>query len=212
MVRFVIIRHGFSVTNKERRFTGQNDVMLTPEGFEQARQTAKYVLEKYNVDAVYSSDLMRAYDTVLPIAKAKGLEIKTTPDLREVNVGNWQGILVEDINKLFPEQYAAYSANPGTFTFEGGEKYSDVAIRAIKALEKIAAQNDGKTVVVGTHGGVMRNLVAKWTGVSPENMHTIAMVPNASVTEVVYNNGSFEIIRLAYADHLAQKAAEKGIN
>ena len=212
MVRFLIIRHGLSVTNKERRFTGQMDVALAPEGYEQARQTAEYVLKEYSPDAVYSSDLCRAYDTVLPIADAAGMQVITTPDLREVNVGNWQGILIDDIKEMFPEQFAAYRANLGTSTFDGGEKYSDIAVRAMDALERIAAENEGKTVVVGTHGGVVRSLIAKWTGVSAENIHTVAMVPNASITEVVYENGKYEIIKLAYNGHLEESVTEKGLN
>ena len=68
MVKFIIVRHGYSVFNKERRFTGHVDAPLDERGIEQAKRNAEYVIANYKIDCIYSSDLSRAYHTVKPIA------------------------------------------------------------------------------------------------------------------------------------------------
>ena len=73
MVRFLIIRHGYSKSNKEKKFTGQMDVGLDEAGVIQAECTGKYVAEKFNVDKIYSSDLCRAYDTAEPLSEITGI-------------------------------------------------------------------------------------------------------------------------------------------
>ena len=108
MVTFVIIRHGFSEFNKARKFTGQMDIPLDEAGFEQARETAAYVLKNYKIDAVYSSDLCRAVDTAKPIAKALSLPIKTSEKLREMNLGEWQGMGFDEVKEKYPEKFQSF--------------------------------------------------------------------------------------------------------
>ena len=101
MVKIIFVRHGYSQYNKTKQYTGQLDVPLEPEGYEQARDSSRFILENYDVDAIYSSDLSRAVETVKPIAEAIGLEITTTRDLREINLGKWQNHFIADVPKLF---------------------------------------------------------------------------------------------------------------
>lgn len=202
MVRFVIIRHGFSVTNLERRFTGQNNVPLTQLGHSQAREVAQYVAGNYNIDAIFSSDLCRAYDTILPLAEALDMPITKNPAFREVNVGTWQGILVADMEKAHPEKMEAYRNDPQNFVFDGGESHAMAGKRALAALEEIARENDGKTIAVATHGGVIKMIIATLMGV---DVKEIPLMPNASVTEIVYRGGVFEIEKMPFDGHLSEK-------
>ena len=211
MVRFIIIRHGYSQGNKEKRFSGQLDVPLDEAGVSQARSTAEYILNNFKVDRIYSSDLCRAYDTVKPVADALGLQVITCRELREVDVGCWQGHLIEDVKKEFPESFQLYRKSPGLTRFDGGESYADVMQRGTRIIEKIAKENEGKTVVIGTHGGVIRTLRAAWSHVCLENISQIPHVPNGSVTILDYADGNAHFIQIGYSEHLSDKTTEEGV-
>ncbi len=211
MVTFIIIRHGYSVGNKEKRFSGQMNVPLDEVGRSQAISTADYILKNFQVDSIYSSDLSRAYETVKPVAEALGLEISECKDLREADVGIWQGKLIEDIKKEYPDSFAFYRDNPGLFRFEGGEGYADLMHRIVPAFEKIAAENEGKTVLVGTHGGVVRALRVAWNGLPIERIKEIPHVPNSSITVAEYADGSVNWLSIGYDGHLSDKTTEEGI-
>ncbi len=211
MVTFIIIRHGYSLGNKEKRFSGQMDVPLDEAGRSQAISTADYILKNFQVDSIYSSDLSRAYETVKPIADALGLEVSKYKELREVDVGDWQGKLIEDVKIEYPDSFARYKENPGLSRFDGGEGYADMMQRGRLAFEKIAAENEGKTVVVGTHGGVIRTLRAAWDNVPLDKIKEIPHVPNGSITVAEYANNSVKWLRIGYDEHLAVKTTEEGI-
>jgi probable phosphoglycerate mutase len=155
--------------------------------------------------------LCRAYETVKPIAEALELPIHKCKELREVDVGYWQGMLIEDVKNKFPESFELYRQNPGLSKFDGGESYADVMVRGKRAFEKIAQENEGKTVVVGTHGGVIRTLRASWNNIPAEKIKDIPHVPNASVTIVEYDNGTVNWIQIGYSEHLTDKTTEEGI-
>lgn len=208
MVKFIIVRHGYSKTNKESRFTGQLDVPLDEIGILQGETTSKYIYDNFKVDCIYSSDLSRAYNTVKPLADALNFDIIKCKELREVHLGNWQGKEFEEVKKEFPESYAEYIQNPAMFRFEGGENYSDTMIRATDAIKKIAKDNDGKTVVVATHGGVIRTLVAAWSGIPIEKAKEIHLFGNCSITVVQYSDDKIEFIKTDYRDHLTNITTE----
>lgn len=205
MVTFLIIRHGFSCGNKENRFSGQMDVPLDETGILQAKTTAEYILSHFKVDSVYSSDLSRAVDTVKPIAAGLGLPVHTCNELREVDVGDWQDRSNEEIARMYPESLAVYRKTPGLTCFDGGESFIEAQERSLEAIARIAAENEGKTVVIGTHGGNIRALQVAWMGMSMAQMQEVPYVSNCAVTVVNYENGKAEILLSGYADHLTEK-------
>ena len=212
MVKFVIIRHGYSLGNKEKRFTGQLDVPLDEVGYAQANATAKYVVENFKIDKIYSSDLRRAYDTAKPIAEALGLPINVEKSLREADVGIWEGRLISEVEKEFPERFAFYKTSPGLSHFEGGESYASLSARACATFERSAAENDGKTIAVTTHGGVIRTLFAAWNGISLEQIGGLLHFPNASVTVAEYDCGKVKFLQEGYDGHLAVRTVWAGDN
>ena len=211
MTELVILRHGYSEGNKEKRFSGQMNVPLDNVGKNQAESVAKFIADNFKVDAIYSSDLSRAYDTVKPLADKLGLEIVKDVNLREVDVGKWQGMLIEDAKNEFPEEFAAYKENVGRSRFPGGESYEEAMNRGKDVIEKIAKENDGKTVVIATHGGIIRTLRAAWNRISLDEIKTIPHVPNASATVVAYDNGKINWIKIGSVEHLDDKTTEEGV-
>lgn len=211
MTKLIFLRHGLSVTNKEHRFCGQMDAPLSDIGMIQAEAAGKYIRENLKIDKIYSSDLTRAYDTVKPAADALKMEITTRSDLREVDVGKWQGRLVEAVKQEEPEAYEYYKENPGLSQFPGGESYKMMQERALKAIEEIVKENDGKTVLIATHGGIIRVLTCAWTGKSIEEVKDIPHVANASLTIVNYSNGKAEFEKTDFYDYLPIKITEAPI-
>lgn len=211
MTKLILIRHGLSQGNKEKRFSGQMDFPLDPIGLSQAKEMAHYVLDHFTVDRIYSSDLCRAMDTVKPVAEALGLEVIPCKGLREVDVGLLQGKLITVVEKEFPDTFRVYRENPGLSRFDGGESYAELMRRAVRAVEEIVGENEGKTVLIGTHGGVIRTLRAAWTNTPLEKIRDIPHVPNCSVTVVHYEPGHPELALVGYNDYLAEKTTEEGV-
>ena len=184
MTRLLLIRHGYSTGNKERRFSGQMDLPLSEEGERQAKLVCDHIQKNYKVDAIYSSDLTRAVDTVNPLSRSLSIPIQIYPELREINEGVWQGQLMTEVAEKYPEDFARYKENLGLYQFEGGECYATLLERLKPMIEKIISENPEKTVVIGTHGAVVRGLVSVWQGIPLERLMDTVRVPNGTVTEV----------------------------
>ncbi|MBQ9922949.1 MAG: histidine phosphatase family protein [Clostridia bacterium] len=204
MVTFIIVRHGYSMYNKERRFTGQSDIPLDPVGISQAHEAAKYISENYKIDKVYSSDLSRAADTALPTAQFFGLPVIKRCDLREMDLGTWTGRLLSDVEKENPEAFEAYFKDIDVTSVRGGENHSMLITRATRAIDEIAAENDGKSIAIFTHGGVIRALHCVWQGFDANSINNVPRVPNASITVAVYNEKNADILLQSYTDHLSK--------
>ena len=211
MVKFIIVRHGFSLGNKEKRFTGQLDVPLDEIGYAQAECAARYILDNFKIDVIYSSELSRAYDTALPVAKALGLEVKKRKGLNEVDVGLWQGKRIDDVEKEFPESFELYRRSPGLSRFDGGESYAELRERVVIEFDNLAKENEGKTVLVAAHGGVIRNLIAAWLDIPGERIKEVPRASNASITIAEYENGKAKLTLIGYTDHLIDKTTEVGV-
>lgn len=201
MTKLILIRHGESTYNLERRYTGQSDIPLTEKGVAQAKITAEYILKNYSIDAVYSSDLSRAVETARPVFEPLGLTVRTDPRLREIHAGIWQGMLFADVEKTYPEEYANYKKNRATARTLGGEGMADVLERTYAAIVDIAKKNDGKTVLVSLHNGPLMALQIPLFG---RSFDEIKSVFNNSITELDFDGESFKVIKFGYAEHLGE--------
>ena len=209
MTELLFVRHGYSEGNKEHRFSGQMDFPLDAVGHRQAIDLAVYLRNAFCIDAIYASDLCRASDTVKPLADALSLPIKTMKALREIDVGLWEGVLREEVARLYPDGYALYLNTPGLVRFDGGESFAEMRDRALAAIREIVAKHEGKTVVIATHGGVIRVLRTLWENIPLERMKEIPPVPNASVTVVRYEGDTATLVAAGLSDYLTEKTTEK---
>ncbi len=208
MVTLLLLRHGYSVYNKAKRFTGQQDIPLDTVGVLQAQSAAKYLMENYAINAVYSSDLCRAVETAKPVATALNLPITRLSSLREMHLGLWETLSFEEARKKFPENYLYYKENPGLARPDGGENYAELTKRVKNALEDIAKAHENETVLVATHGGVIRAFRTMLLNVPLSALQTVPHVPNASLTVVTYDNGVWTLKTVGYDGYLSDKATE----
>ena len=203
--KFYIIRHGESLGNYKSVFLGHTDWDITERGYKQADMTAE-ALRHIHFDAIYSSDLIRAYNTALPNGKIHNIEVLKHTGLREIYAGEWEGKTREEITigwgDLFPERW---KHDFGTFTLPGGENIQSAGKRFKKALEDIANENEGKTVLIVSHAAVIRAFYASILGIAPEDVGDKLPFPsNASYSFVEYENNEFAPIFYSKDEHMGE--------
>jgi len=150
----VLIRHGQSRGNAQRRFGGHSDTPLSARGRKQARVTA-LALATENFTAIYSSDLLRAVETAQPLAKLAQLKIQTTEAFRERSVGVMEGLTFEEAAGEHPEQYAALLRRDFEHVLSGGESYRQLLDRAQQKLDEVIELNRGGRIAVFSHTGTI---------------------------------------------------------
>jgi broad specificity phosphatase PhoE len=183
----LLARHGESDWNRSKRWQGFADRPLTDLGRRQADELADR-LDDTELDAVYSSDLRRARETAEAVARRKRLEVKTTSDLREVDVGSWSGLTRAEAEARFPDAYGRWLQ--GSEGWEDGETYDQLGDRVIRGLRQIAADHEGGRVLVVAHGGTIRAIHAAALGVDVYTYRRIQRVePNATLSAVCIENG-----------------------
>jgi probable phosphoglycerate mutase len=179
---FYLIRHGETDWNVTGRWQGHVDVPLNAIGEEQARRLAHRLrADGVRFDALYSSDLKRAWATAQTISAAIGLEPRPLAPLREINLGWWGGLTRADIAERDPDILARIDAGED-LPRGGAERWHDVYERVSTAVEQLAETHPGRTIAIATHGGPVRMLLrhAVQNGAPPpENREHIG---NTSIT------------------------------
>ena len=197
MTTLYLIRHGESQANVDKIFTGQTDVPLSPRGLHQAQLLAKKLV-RLPVGAVYASDLLRAVQTVTPAAEALKLPVIREQGLREIDGGKWEKMHIDEIARVYPEDFAVWRDDIGLARCTGGESFTEVQARGLAAIRRIAAENEGKCVAVATHAAMIRALTCAFRGLPLREMKHIPFVPNASLSEIRCEKDAFAIV--TYAD------------
>lgn len=177
MTRLYVVRHGETEWNVSRRAQGTADIALTDEGRRQAERVAE-LFRRHRVDAVYSSDLVRALDTARPVAEGHGVTVQAEAGLREIDQGEWEGLTTDVIRARWPELWGParhYSPRPG------GESPSQVRARALAVLERIVRRHPEQTVVIVSHGGTIRWISAEALGYDDVASAGIRGVSNGGV-------------------------------
>ena len=204
MVKFIIVRHGQSKANETGYLYGSFETPLSDLGRRQADAVCRHILGAYKVDAVYSSPLSRAYDTVKGVAEALDLPIIVENDLREVNVGKWEGLPYSIIKRDYEEWYRAWATDTGVTTPPDGESMAQVQERIIPKLKEIAEKEDGKTVVIGIHAAAIRAIQCHVQKLPLTHMKHLPWVCNASFSEIDFDGENFYIHKFGFDGHLAE--------
>ena len=187
-----LIRHGESEANKIDAFAGQSQFDLTEQGRAQAEKAAEY-LSTMHVDAIYASDLPRAYHTSLPTAARLGMEVIKTQGMREIDAGEWDGRTFEDLRKN-DVNYPAWITDFGHACPTNGESVLQLQARVLAELTAIAERHDGQSVLIFTHATPIRTFAAHCAGKTADTMREIPWMSNASVTHAIYEDGKFAMV------------------
>jgi alpha-ribazole phosphatase len=174
MTQLVLIRHGETEWNVEGRWQGQADVPLNARGQQQAQELAQELADT-GISAIYSSDLQRAYATAQALAQKTGLEIHTDERLREIHQGDWQGMLVTEIQERYASRFEDRRKNPLTVAPPGGESVAEVKERVIAAVEDILERHPNHRVAIVSHGFALAVIQVHYLGMPME--HVWDMIP-----------------------------------
>lgn len=208
MTKLLMIRHGQSLANRDGIFVGQTDIDLSETGIKQAKLTAQFIKENYNVTKVYASDLSRAFNTGKALADLLGIEIESSENLREIRAGKWEKNYFDKLPELFPESYNVWLTDIGNAKCDGGESVKELGERIVKELTKIAQKHSGETIAIATHATPIRVAETFFRCGEIKNMKEVGWVTNASVSEFIYDNGKWTIGKMSQDAHL-QKLVTK---
>lgn len=201
----LLIRHGQSEGNAERRFGGHTATPLSTRGRRQAIATAE-ALKNESITAIYSSDLARAVETATPLATLTRLRINTTEAFRERSVGVMEGLTFEDAAQKHPEQYAALLRRDFDHVLTGGESYRQLLDRAAQKLDDIIAEHRGGRIAVFSHTGTICILALHLMGAldAPELKPVWISSGNCGITRFeLRDDGFVRVLNVNDMSHLA---------
>ena len=188
----LLIRHGQSKGNAERRFGGHTATPLSARGRNQAEATAR-TLKSESLTAIYSSDLARAMETAKPLANMTGLTVQSTSAFRERYVGVMEGLTFEDAAQQHPEQYAALLRRDFEYVLTGGESYRQLLDRAVQKLDAIIEEHRGGKIAVFSHTGTICILALHLMGAldAPELKPVWISSANCGITKFELRDDGF---------------------
>ena len=192
MTKIYLIRHGEAEGNLYRLWQGHWDGRITPMGYKQIDALAGR-FKDVSLDTLYSSDLRRAVSTAEAITRFHDLRLHTTPRLREINCGPWEGMPFGNVEHDFPVEMGYFNNDPDRWRVDGAETFRQCRERILSVLTEIAEANDGKTVAVVSHGMAIRTILAYFLGVSSENIRTLPHGDNTCVAYLIYDRGRFSV-------------------
>lgn len=153
--RIYLMRHGQVTGHEEKRYNGHADVSLTAEG-EAQFGLLQVRLKKKEISAVYSSDLSRCQHGARLLAASHDLEVQSDAQLRELNIGAWEGKTWVELQALYPQQWQARLADIVNYRVPQGESLVDLADRVRPVIARIVAAHPNQEVAVVAHGGTNR--------------------------------------------------------
>jgi broad specificity phosphatase PhoE len=200
-----LIRHGETDWNLNGRWQGHADVPLNPLGLRQAQLVARrFLSEQLPVDALYSSDLDRAYRTARAIGEAVQLEVQPLPELREIDVGRWSGLTYEEIRVHYPDEIAMIEQGHD-IPRGGGESLTLLRRRVVAAIESLVARHPQATLAIVTHGGCIRMLLAHADDRSDLDHHGYLHIGNTSISTLQIGRAGWRTIQTNDMRHLEEQ-------
>jgi probable phosphoglycerate mutase len=200
----ILIRHGETAWNAERRLQGHLDIPLNAEGERQAALLAA-ALASETIDLVVSSDLSRARQTAQAVADARGMAVQVDPRLRERCYGGFEGLLYSEIEARFPAEFAAWQARdvdaelpPGKHR---GETFRAFFARATGAILAWGEAHPGQTLALVAHGGVLECAYRSALGLPLETPRDFKVF-NASINRFTCTDGRLQLQSWGEVGHL----------
>lgn len=163
MTRLLLVRHGATDATEEGRFSGSSGAELSEQGRWQAARLGERLAQQ-KIARIYTSPLSRALDTARIIASHCRLEPVARDGLREIGHGHWEGLQREEVERRFPEEYAAWEADPFTFAPKGGESGVAVLARALPVIREVVTAHPGEQLLIVSHKATLRLVLSSLLG------------------------------------------------
>ena len=203
--RVLAIRHGETAWNASGRVQGQLDIPLNSTGRWQVHRLALAVADE-GITRIYSSDLARAQQTAMAVARGSGGEIVTDAGLRERGFGIFEGLSYAEVNERWPEHGERWRRRDPEFGAPGGETLNAFFERSIAAVARLAARHPGETIAIVSHGGVMDCLYRAASRVALDAPRSWQL-GNASINRLLYTPQGFTLVGWSDDQHLADEVS-----
>ncbi len=207
ITRITAIRHGETAWNVDTRIQGQLDIALNDKGRWQAERTGA-ALAGEDISAVVASDLWRAYDTALSVAKPLNLTVVTHEGLRERGFGEFEGKTFAEIESTWPEKAKKWRHRDPEFSPEGGESLLLFKERVLHTMKALAANYVGQHIVVVSHGGIMDVMYRAATGLALDAPRSWDL-GNAAINRLLWTGEAFSLVGWADKAHLEQDVLDE---
>ena len=203
--RIIAIRHGETAWNVDTRIQGQLDIGLNDTGRWQAHRVALALTDE-PINAIYSSDLFRAWDTANAVSLATGVALQPEPGLRERGFGVFEGKTFQEIETHWPDQALLWRKRQPEFAPEGGETLLAMRDRIQDVVNRLATQHAGQLIVMVAHGGVMDALYRLATRQDIQAPRTWEL-GNAAVNRLLWTPDGLTVVGWADTFHLDDNEA-----
>lgn len=203
VTRLVLVRHGETVWNLQKRWQGHLDSPLTPLGLAQAQAAAAWLAGE-SINQVYASDLGRVIATAEQIAAPHGRPIHTDVRLRERHNGLFEGLSEDEVKAHHPEEHDVFRrmGYDGDYAIPGGgESRAQVLARGMACLEELVQRHPGEQMVVVSHGGWLSTMLRHMLGIPFGHSHGFS-IANGSIHRVHFSGDRWMVDTLGEAGHL----------
>ncbi len=200
----ILVRHGETTWNAQKKLQGNTDVALTARGKKQAEATALHLLN-YPIDVIYSSPLKRALVTAQKINTHHKVALHTHSSLLERGFGKLEGISYEELWKNYPRFGWPVALEYPWYAPMNSERLIDVERRIGSFLKTVVKKHSGKTIVIVSHGVALRCCITKLLR-TPRSFNLTYKMENASLTIIQVQEGrEADLHLLGSVDHLEEE-------
>jgi alpha-ribazole phosphatase len=163
-----LMRHGDSRPDAVRRFVGRTDYSLNDAGRAQA-EWWRGELSQVPISRVCCSDLKRSVETAKIIGEGRSAPLTRVPEFREIDLGAWDGLAMQDVRRQFPAEYERRGADLAGYRPPQGESFADLSDRVLPAFEEVIRESSGSLLIIG-HAGVNRVILCHLLGMPLANL------------------------------------------
>ena len=207
--RILAIRHGETAWNVDTRIQGQLDIGLNDTGRAQAQWLARSLAEREPLQAIYASDLARAWHTAQAVGQAQGLSVVAHTGLRERAFGDFEGRTFVEIEAELPEHARHWRQRTPDWTPPGtGESLLVLRERVLAAVNELAARHLGEQIALVAHGGVMDVLYRAATRLDVQAARTWQL-PNTAVNRLLWTPEGLSLVGWADTTHLEGRSLDE---
>lgn len=193
MLELILIRHGETESNTRMTYLGHTDIPLNARGIRQVNRTAQVFMQE-QIDEIYASPLERAMQTAEAINKYHKKQIVRLEELSERDFGIWDDLTYEEIRQRYPQEHDDWVRDWVHYQIPRGESALEVYERNARAIGDIVSRHpDGGRVIVVTHLGCIRNILAYLLGMGMEGTLRFA-IRNAGICRVKIDEGNFAVL------------------
>jgi probable phosphoglycerate mutase len=210
MTRIYIVRHAEAEGNRKHIFQGRTDADVSEKGILQLEKLRER-FKNISYDKVYSSPLKRAFKTAEYANYYQKKPITCVDGLEEINAGDWEKKSYDKLPELYPEEYRNWTLEPWNFRAPNGESMRDVNNRIWSTVLTIVKENKDKTLLITSHGCVIRNFICRAMGLPLEKMRDVSWIENTAISTVEFDSDfASHVVKFNDYSHLDKETQTLG--